>query len=487
MPTTQYWTWSSSPLYKISKVLRKMYIFDISAYSNYYIYVYTDIRNPNYKPINISLMAVYRRPGPSTSDIYGSLASLWRWDAKQPGVVFSYNSYWGRDVFLTVIPQGFNEYATFYARLKTSYGCNADARVSVTIGSINLGTFAPTSIDTSTGTCTFVISELFNLLEAAKWFFSFNASQVIPIILTYKNTGTKITVEELYIQGWRWPEIWSHNSATWLSTKPIFNNLPNKFELQRRTHLRDFYTYVVRYTSGLIYTGRGAALAQIRHTGLVFQSSESGFAMVSYYYTPFKHWDMRETPALKRVCLAVEVVGRTPTMSMNITESRNLFLDALISATGAVVAATSFVVTALSFFTGSLGVAIAGAVLWGLDALLGGVSAPVNISCIQSSPIPYYGIGYDAGTTGNIISAHWDINIFYAGDRSQLIGISVRYININIIGYFKAENTYAEMPLVSYSPHLLRTVIALKNMNNYFVAPEEPYALAWAGYLIKFS
>ncbi len=484
VPSTQSWTSSSSPLYNISNVLRKMYIFDTSAYSNYYIYVYTIIRNPSYRPINISLMAVYRRPGLSISDIYGSLAALWRWDAKQPGVVFSYDSYSGRDVFLAVIPQGFNEFANFYARLKTSFGCNANARIDVTIGSLYLGSFAPTSIDTSTGTCTFVISSLFNLLEAAKWYFSFNASPVLPIVFTYRNTGSRITVEELYIQGSRWPEIWSHNSATWLSAKLIFSNLPNRYELQRRTHLRDFYTYAVRYTSG-VFAGSIAALAQIRHTGFITPSGLNSFAMVSYYYTPFRHRFISETPTLKRVCLAVETVGRVPAMAMNITERRNLFLDALVSATGAAVTAASFVVAVLSFFTGSLSVAVAGAILWGLDVLLGGVSVSSNISCIQSSPVPYYGIGYDAGTAGSILGAHWDVYIPYFGDTNQLIGISVRYINVD--GYFKADNNYAQMPLVSYSPYLLRTVIALRDVSNYFVAPEEPYALAWAGYLIKFS
>ncbi|WP_333638781.1 hypothetical protein [Pyrobaculum aerophilum] len=497
------WLYQSPLEYRFENVYRKIYVFDVSQYSNYYIEVYTDILSTG-RPLNISIMVVYRRPADPLS-AYGLLRANWRWDLVQPGgwlgVVLDYSKPIKSVVFVARIAPGASADAWLWIsnfKVKTCTNTNTQS-VTVILGSRVVTTLTSSRyVGTFDGCREFVFDNgpfgtyaWVRLEDAAKWWYAANATTYLPLYLVFDPPVTRgWTPAELKnlrvsLWGYRWPEIWRENSRTWISGRAVFPDVP----VSRGSHVRDIFMYTVwlsstRYNETVdpITLRSRLAYADIRLTSQMFVGYE--------YTTPngrltYSYLKWGNNVELRKVCVAVvgsanvNYVGSPITMDIYIQYPYKYDINWLVSATNAAVYIVGTILTFISlFYTNPLIVAGSLAV-WGIDSLLKTVQTPQEYTC---SPSSYYvSSGYNAGTYGKIDFAH----IYIGGvGTPQTRGVA---LTERIMYHEATYSTYVDINLAGYYYYLTFLRVHHDDAYRIFNGPEEPYAMAWSGFFVEFK
>ncbi|MEM0485052.1 MAG: hypothetical protein QW434_10205 [Pyrobaculum sp.] len=491
------WLYQPPREYSFENVYKKIYVFDVSQYSNYYIEVYTDILSTG-RPLNISIMAVYRRPA-DTLSAYGLLRANWQWDLVQPGgqlthIIEHYIPV-GRVVYVARIAPGASADAWLWIsnfKLKTCTNTNTQ-RVIVVLGSRVVTTLTSSQyVGTSDGCREFTFASAFawvNLEDAARWWYSANATTHLPLYLIFDppvNRGwTPAEIRDLRISlwGYRWPEIWRENSRTWISDTTIFPDTP----IYRKSHIRDIYMYTLWYprtrvnetadTSGWHRVG----YVDIRLTSEVVSGDRSATASGRLTYSYLKWYRGLE---LKKLCVAiygsasVNYVGRSVTMGLYYQGNNNTIYW-LVSATSSTVYVVGSILTFISLFYTNPWIAAGSVIVWGIDTLLKAVQAPQSYTC---SPTPaFVSTGYDAGTFGRMDFAHIDIG---GVGTPQTGGVA---LTERIMYHEATHSAIVNINLAGYYYYLTFLRVHGTDADRIFNGAEEPYAMAWSGFLVEFK
>ncbi|MEM1598345.1 MAG: hypothetical protein QXI07_07555 [Pyrobaculum sp.] len=503
----------------------KLVSFDVSAYSDYYVYVYADARDVSGKGFNISIAAAVKRPAQGYS-VYALLPGHWKWMAMQPGRVLTLrpdpsttNSIYSV-TFIARYPQGFRRYAFLYAQFDAKTCSNTNSlTVNVMLGALNVATATSSTYRVDSDGCrvfSFNLQYTVDMEQATRFYFTYNATRASPLTLMFSpalsGSYARLTIYRLELRGIRWPEIWWHNSKTWLNNTLIFKSFSNLYNIDkekvyRSMHLRDVFTFNVWYDDAS-YTdfqggekaNRRAAWVTITHAGLI-RSGTGDFstliskAYIDLYHTPFSYQILPGvwvTPELKKVCIATERPARTDNASdIYYADNRNFLVDALVAGTSAFVTAASTVLTFLAFTTmgQGLGEAVAGAVLWGLDLTLTGVKPSATYGCGagMSPEFYFFGVGYDAGTGGNIRTMTWNYHITFgfSDTMSWLARLDLRAYPEGL--YSVAGLRYATISRDENAFAISLLYARGEYTSAMFSGPEEPFALGWSGFYVRFG
>ncbi len=496
--TSSTWFYVSPQGYKFDNVKRKLYIFDVTSYSSYYIQVYTDIYYYS-MPLNISIMAVYKRPADYSA--YGLLKANWQWDLVQPGSrlyiqlpsIYSTTSL----LFIARIAPGAQGDAWLGISSFIVKTCsNTDVqRVTIYLGGEPVVTLTSSTYSVTWDGCrefSFTGATAWvNLEKAAMWWYSVNASTYLPLYLVFdppiQRGWPPAEIRDLRISlwGWRWPEIWRENSATWVSNKLLFSDFYNQYNYfkeepkYRSEHVRDIFMhtvwdYLLVNDETLDTVGRyRLAYADIRMSSYIIAGDLQARARgrVTYSYLKW-HRDLK----LYRVCMGIPRIGDDATLGMRIQGAVN-YPEQLIAATSTATYVAGTIITFLSVFSTNPWLIAGSIVVWGIDSLLRVAEPPSTVSC---SPGPdYASIGYDTQGYGNIEFAHIRFTDLLTPQTGG-VAMTERLL------YYEARYSYGAPPKGYYNA-LTFLRVDYRDVGRIFNGPEEPYAFAWSGFLVEFN
>ncbi|MEZ0319721.1 MAG: hypothetical protein ABWK05_07010 [Pyrobaculum sp.] len=500
----------------------KLVTFDVSSYSDYYLYVYADARDYG-RSFNISVATVVKRPAQGYS-VYSLLPAHWKWAAMQPGRVLTLVPDLSTDsiysvTFIARYPQGFRHYAFLDARFEAKTCSNTNSlTVTIRLGALNVATVSSSTYRVDSYGCrifSFDLHYAVDMEQATKFDFTYNATRATPLTLTFSpalsGSAPALIIYKLELYGIRWPEIWWHTSQTWRDIRLIFQSFQylygiSREKVYRSMHLRDVFMFNVWYDQD-IQTGLQGGEKPITRAAWVTitQSSiiRSGTgdlktvisqAFIELYHVPFSYQILQffwVTPELKKMCVAVEFpIGSDRSYYIYHADSRNFLIDALVTGTSAFVTTASAVLTGLAFtpWGATLKAALVGAVVWGLDIALTGVQPSSTYECgVGGTPEFYFfGVGYDAGTGGSIKTMTWDylIRFGFSDTTSWLARLDLRmYPEGQYVGGAKPatisrdENAFTISLLYARGEYL----------GQMFSGPGEPFALGWSGFYVRFG
>ena len=439
-----------------------------------------------------TVMVEYVRPSPS-DPTWGHTVFSYVSALVEDNFYSTYLYQTSRILFIGKIPQGASaDVASLYIGDLEIYNCagRTSQTVRIYVGGYLAGTIYMT-LTANSGLCqTFKSSAATFSALGGLTLFRFNSS-LVPIVLEFDPPLTPLSGSSYYpyvkigtlkLSGYKWAEIWLHNSTTWVYDKYMFRPGSLRFNItgdERLVNIWRSYVATIDPSQNRIETNphimaKAELATQLMH-GIPVSSVDWGLR-ISYIHVTY---DLPGKTYLMSVCWATSSTAHYG-LYVNTAGSTDYWrpVNFLISVTQLFTGIQAYNELAVllgwaTLYTNPL----AGLGLTALSVILSGVQGPTYGGCsVTVNGVTYSGSGYSAGidTNGAVRSMFFAQNM--PPSTSGIISTTARYY-IRVY-YYRSNNDDSNFVIATA---FKAPVVSPYDFQNFFKEAREFYAYGSTG------